>query len=352
MSDNKTIEKVTILEVAEKAGVSIKTVSRVINNLPYVSEKTRKKVWEAIEELGYTPVVEGRRLASLKSGVKGKTGNIGCLIFPTYNKYSEPYFAELLEEVDRVLPAYNLHRYFFYTLSEIKEPSLFLKMINPNVIDGCIVLGIREKYKEEIMRVYKKIGNIIILSGFIDYDGISSFYPDGVKGGYIATEYLISMGHKVIGCITGHLDWSGYSQLRLEGYRKALEEKGIGYDEKLVEEGRYSIEEAAEATKKLIERNPEMTGIFVISDPMAIGVYKALGEMGKKIPEDISVVGFDNISMAEHLHPGLTTINVNKNEMVRAAIKVLVDEIESGKGVGMKVAFTVSLIERGSVRRV
>ncbi|MCM8772497.1 MAG: LacI family DNA-binding transcriptional regulator [candidate division WOR-3 bacterium] len=352
MSDNRTKNKITIVEVAKKAGVSIKTVSRVINNMPYVSEETRKKVWKVIEELNYFPRIEGRQLAFLKRNNNLKTGNIGCLIFPTYNKYSEPFFAELLEEVDKVLLEFNLHKYFFHTLSELKDPSLFIKMINPNVIDGCVILGSGEKYREDIIRIYKRIKNVVILCDFIDCDEIACFYPDGIKGGYMATNYLISLGHRVIGCITGYLNWPEYSQLRLKGYKKALEDAGILFDVKLVEEGKYSIEGASQAVKKLIERNPEMTAIFVVSDPMAVGVYKGLAEIGKRIPDDISVIGFDNIKIGEHLHPSLTTISVDKYSLAKEGIKVLIDEINTGNKTGMKVAFPVTLVERDSVRKI
>ena len=145
---------ISIKDVAKKAGVSIKTVSRVINNHKYVSEETRKKVWEAIEELRYIPSEEGKKLANLKKKKQGKikTGNIGVILFPSYNKYSEPHFAEILEEIDKVLIEFGMHCYFTYTLKELQENSLFLKMINPNYVDGCIFIG-GEQYKKEIERI-------------------------------------------------------------------------------------------------------------------------------------------------------------------------------------------------------
>jgi DNA-binding LacI/PurR family transcriptional regulator len=345
------MEDINIKDVAKRAGVSVKTVSRVINNHKYVSLETRKKVWEAIEELGYVPSEEGKKLANLKKKKYGKlrTGNIGVILFPSYNKYSEPHFAEVLEEIDRVLLELNMHCYFTYTLRELEDNSLFLKMINPNYVDGCIFIG-GEQYRGEIERIRKRIKNLLILCDYIKDDSISCVYADGFNAGYIATKYLIEKGHRDIGCITGHLDWPEYSQLRFLGYKKALKEEGIVFREEYVREGKYSIEGAYNATISLLKENPSITAIFVVSDPMAIGVYKGIEKMDLKIPEDISVISIDNIRLSEHLAPPLTTVGWEMYEMVKRAILTLIDEIEEKSKPGVRIVFPVKLIERQSVK--
>lgn len=343
--------QITIRDVAKRAGVSIKTVSRVVNNHPHVSEETKKRIWKAIDELGYTPREEGRKLALLKKGKKGLTGNIGCVLFPSYNKYSEPFFAELLEEIDRVLIEFNMHCYFTYTLKELENPSLFLKMINPFSIDGCIFIG-GEHYRDKVLEIKKRVKNVVILSDYIEDASISCVYPDGFKAGYLATKYLISLGHKRIACITGHFNWPGYSQLRYLGYKKALEEEGIEFDESIVKEGKYTIDDAIEATYSILNSAKLPTAIFVISDPMAVGVYKALQKEGLKIPEDISVISCDNIKLSQYLYPSLTTVGVNKYEMVKTAIQILLEEIREERQPGIRIVFPVELIERKSCKNI
>jgi len=344
------MKRVTLKDVAKRSGVSIQTVSRVINNLPYVSEGTKKKVFQAIEELNYRPSVEGRKLASLKNSPKARTNNIGCVLFPTYNKYSEPFFSEILEKIDCCLMEFNLHHYFTYTLHDIQDQSLYYRMINPEMVDGILLIGTGDKYYQEVKKIRKNIDNLVILVDYISDGSISSVYPDGLDAGYQATKYLLNCGHKRIACITGYLEWSGYAKLRFMGYLKALKEFGIKFDENLVGEGKYSIEEAVKATELILKERP--TAIFAVSDPMAIGVYKTIQKNGLKIPDDISVIGCDGIRLGEHLWPPLTTIGINKKEMVKEAIKVLIEEIEGKRKTPIRVVFPVYLIERKSCRKI
>ena len=221
--------KVILKDVAKKSGVSIKTASRVMNNLPYVSDATREKVFQAVEKLGYKPSLEGRRLANLKNRVKSSTGNIGCVLSSEFNKYSEPFFAELLEEIDRCLIEQNLHNYFCYTLNELEDRALFYRVMNPDVVDGILLIGTGEQKK--ISWIRKRINNLVIISDYLLDGSLSSVYPDGFEAGYQDTKYLISLGHRKIACITGYLNLpdNSYSNLRFKGYMKALKECRIKF---------------------------------------------------------------------------------------------------------------------------
>ena len=140
--------------------------------------------------------------------------------------------------------------------------------------------------------------------------------------------------------------------MRFNGYKKALEAAGIPYDDTLVKEGRFSIEGAVKATDSLLKTDTLPTAIYSVSDPMSIGVYKAIQERGLRIPRDISVISFDNINLASHLYPSLTTIGMDKKEMVKMALQVLISEME-GKGTpGIKITFPVELVERQSCRKL
>ncbi|MDD2709603.1 MAG: LacI family DNA-binding transcriptional regulator [Verrucomicrobiae bacterium] len=339
----------TIKDVAKTAGVSPMTVSRVLNDGRYVRESTRKKIWEVVEKLNYTPSEEGRRLASSRSQGKRRTGNIGCILFPTYAKYTEPFFAEILEEVDRALNELKLHHYFTLTLNELEDPVLFARQINPQVVDGCLLLGVGDLYRKEILRIRQKMPHLVILSDYLEKDrDISCVYADVFQAGYLAANYLIGLGHRRIACITGHFDWPEYSRLKFLGYKKALADAGIACDETLVKEGKYSIEGAIRAANALLEGQSRPTAIFVVSDPMAIGVYKALQQRGLAIPRDVSVVGCDNISISPHMYPSLTTVTEDKRETARMAVRILVDEIEERRGAGTRTVFPMRLVERES----
>lgn len=351
MSDNS--KTITIKEVAKESGVSIKTVSRVINKLPYVNEYTRERVWKVIEKLSYIPNPEGRKLASFKKKINYRTGNIGCIMFPGYNKYYEFFFAELLDELDRVFIELSLHKYFLYTLKDIEDQSLFLKMVNPNMIDGCVLIGIGDNYKDEILKIKQRIPNVVILSNYIDDKSISCVYPDGFKEGYLATKHLISFGHKKIACITGYFDRPGYSQDRLNGYKKALRDSGIEYDENIVREGKYSIDGAISATESLLQNGQLPTAVFVVSDPMAIGVYNAIQNKGFNIPKDISVASCGNIQLSNYIYPSLTSVGtISKYELVKATVKTLLEEIDTKREIGIRTVFPVELIERESCKRI
>lgn len=339
---------ITIHDVAQEAGVSIKTVSRVINNLPYVSESARAKVLQASEKLHYAPSEEGRWLASLKRHANKATGNIGCILFRTYAKYSEPFFAELLETLDRVLQEANLSNRFIHTLQELENPSLFLRMINPHVVDGCILIGMDSRCREQILRMQQRVKHLVLVANSLEASDVSSIYSDGVKAGYLATQHLISIGHRRIACVTGDFSRPAYSQTRFTGYQQALAEHGILYDEALVREGQYNIDVAAEAADALLTVRPIPTAIFVVSDPMAIGVYKAIQRQGLRIPHDISVTSCDNIWMAGHLNPPLTTIDTDKYELARTAVNILTQEIQGTKAPGSTTILPVTLKERES----
>jgi len=336
----------TMKDVAQEARVSIKTVSRVVNNEPYVREEVRRKVWNTIEKLNYKVAEEGRKLASLKTSSRPSTNNIGCVLFRKY-KYEDPFFTELLEEIDKALLEFRFHHYFTHTLQELEEEALFHRMINPQAVDGCILIAIVDQ--EKILRIKKHLPNTILLCGHPQGDYLTCVYPDHAQGGYEATMYLISLGHRRIACVNSYpTGW--YSQFNFWGYKKALQEAGIAYKQELVGEGKYEVEEARKATHSLLCLNPPPTAIFAVSDPMAMGVYKAVYEKGMKIPEDISIVGSDDNRPSLYLHPSLTTVRIPKEEMARETVRILREEIEGKRKTPTKIIFPVNLVKRDSCR--
>lgn len=341
---------ITIKDVAKDCGVSPMTVSRVLNNFHYVSPEVKDRVLASVERLGYSPDDAGRRLSVKKGNGSQKTGNIGCILFNTYEKYSEPLWTELLEELDKVIIESNLHHYFTYTLKDLESPGIFTRKVNSSVIDGCVLVGLNDASLDMMVKIRERIGNVVLF-GCTDDDSIRCVHPDGIQGGYIATNHLLSLGHRRIACITGFLTSHSDSKYRLKGYMDALADAGIKYDPEMVREGRFDIDKAACETRLLLQMNPRPTAIYSISDPMAIGVYKGIQEYGLRIPEDVSVIGFDDARLSVHIYPSLTSIGMDKKRMARFVVRLLQSGVGGSDTGGMKTVFPVKLVKRDSCCR-
>jgi LacI family transcriptional regulator len=343
---------ITVEDIAKKVNKSMMTVSRVVNNKPGVSNRTRHKVWDVIEEMGYVPNQEGIQLASRKKQVPRKTGNIGSITFSGYNKYSEPFFAEILNNIDKISIKMGLHHYLSYMMDDLDDKSLFLKKINNNCVDGCLLLAIDSQHKAQVKKIKEKVKHVVLIEDDYNEDDLSCVFADHLKAGYLATNYLAKLGHRKIACVVGFFNRAEFHQRKYEGYRKALLENNIEYDESLVKEGYYSIEGAIAAARALLEQKQHPTAIFVASDYMAVGVYKAIHQYGLKIPDDISIVGCDNSSVVSMLHPDITTINVDKYELARIAMQTLADKIDGKMKKDIKIVLPVELIKRHSCREI
>jgi LacI family transcriptional regulator len=341
----------TIEDIAKEINKSTMTVSRVINNQPGVSEKTRRDTWEIIEKMGYIPNIEGSKLASLRNKTTVRTDNIGSITFPSYNKYSEPFFAEIFNYIDEITIAMELHHYFSYTLSDLENKSLALKKINSNLVDGCLLVAVNSN-KEQIKKIIKKVKNVVLLEEDCDEMDLACVFYDHLKAGYLATNHLAKLGHTKIACIIGGMNINEFHRRKHEGYKKALLENNIEYDHNLTKEGFYSVEGGTAAAKALLELPQPPTAIFVASDYMATGVYKAIQQRGLKIPDDISIVGCDNSNIVKMLHPEITTINVDKYELTRISIQILKDKIDGKIKGAVKTVLPVELIERESCRKL
>lgn len=311
--------RITIKDIAKKANVSITTVSRVLNNKQDgIGAATRKRVLDIIKELDYYPN------STARSMVTKKTKTIGLIIPDIRN----PFFPELVRGVEDVANELEYSLFLCNTDGSFKREEESLRLMKEQNVEGLIFTGSfdsEEYLLQELVEKYKL--PIVLLDRGLNNEKFSGVYIDNEKGGYIATRHLINLDHTRIACITGP-DNIQNSKARLNGYFKALKQFDIQIDEKIIISGDYQMDGGYQAAKVLFENN-NITAIFVLNDLMAFGVYQAALEIGIRIPEDISIVGFDNLKYTQLLTPKLTTIEQPTYKMGSVAANILIKQLEA-----------------------
>lgn len=333
----------TIKEIAEIANVSVATVSRVFNNKSKgVGDETRKRILDLIEQYNYQPSAVAKGLVTKKSNIIG-------LIIPDM---TNPFYPRLAKGVED-----EAHERGYHIIlcdgnnSEEKEAS-YLDFLNEHYVTGIIYNNFNNISKKILNKILNSSLPFVSIDSKLEVPGCKSVYLDNQKAMYDLIQYLVDMGHKQIGFITGPADSYSTAE-RYKGYIKALEENKIVIDETLIVKGNYVLEEGYSAMEKLLERNVNITAVACCNDLMAIGAMEKLKNEGIKVPEDISLVGFDNIDMTRVVTPKLTTIAQPSYEMGKESARMIIDMIEgkSKENSDYKI-FKSSLIIRESVKKI
>lgn len=331
---------VTIYDVAKKAGVGIGTVSRVINNSPQITEKTREKVLAAIKELNYQPHIVAQSLA------RRKTQTIACII-PFLTGY---FFVELLKGIQNKITRYE-HDLILYSVDQVSKKETFLqRTLVERRVDGLILasLDISEEFVDKF--VNQKFPIVLVDSYHPRLDSIS---VDNVNGAYEATRHLVELGYRKIAMISAKLN-SFPARLRFEGFKKALADHGLAFQEKYFvhcdfqeEADGFNKEAGHIAMQRLLalgEERPE--AVFVSSDIQAVGALEVLQEQGLTVPEDMALVGFDDIELAGYV--GLTTMHQPIRQMGEIAVDRLMEKISGSAPEAFKRRFNAELVIRNS----
>lgn len=326
----------TIHDVAKHAGVSLSTVSRVLNTPESVSPQTREKVEAAINKLNY----EKLRTDSLKQPQETKI--IGLIIPDLLN----PFFPLLIKGIEQVA---KIHNYSLILCDSENDDALEQQHINTlcdKGVDGIIVIpSLGTTHVEKLM---KKGVPFVFLDRFIDLEGASYVASDNEEGAYQAVKYLLKLGHRRIIIVTGPRDLST-EQARIEGVRRALSEEGITCDDELWVVGNYRTEDACQAILAILQKHNKFTAIFATNDMMAFGAKQALEEHGLKIPDDISLVGYDDILFSSII--SLTSVSQPAYEMGRNAMVLLLDLIHERVTTPQHIVLRPSMVIRGSCKR-
>ncbi|MCM3267493.1 catabolite control protein A [Paenibacillus elgii] len=303
---------VTIYDVAREAGVSMATVSRVVNNNPNVKPQTRKKVFEAIERLGYRPNAVARGLASKK------TTTVGVVI----PDISNSIFSEVARGIEDIA---NMYHYNIILSNADKKKEKEIRVINTLLekqVDGLLFMG--GAITEEHIQAFKTSSVPVVLCATADEQRtIPSVDIDHEKAAFDAVNVLLENGHRDIAMISGTLQDPANGYARYQGYKKALEAANIPLREDLVRIGNYRYESGLEVTKYFLELDNRPTAIFAATDEMAIGAIHTLQDNGLKVPEDMSVISVDNIRMASMVRPLLTTVAQPMYDIGAVAMRLL-----------------------------
>lgn len=334
---------VSIDDIAKYAGVSKSTVSRILNDKGKFSEDTRDKVLQVVKKLNYSPSMVARSLRNRR------TKAVGLLLPDIVN----PFFPEIMKGVEDVASE-NGYVIVLCSSNEDSEKEFnYFHMFENRWIDGVIysgVTGTREE-AQSIRLISEQEIPVVLMDREIEDYFASVVMIDNEKAAYDAATYCLELGHKRIGFIAAPLKVRIFEK-RLEGYQKALQKYGIEFDESLVVEGDLTIKSGSKAAKQLVARRDPPTAIFASNDLMAIGAMKEIQGHGLKVPENISIIGFDDIRTASLVTPALTTIAQPKNEMGVEAMNLLIRMIEKKGASKSKVVLDTRLVVRKSVKRL
>lgn len=342
----------TLKKIAEECGVSIKTVSNVVNNYPHVSEKMRLRVMQAIEKTGYVPNETARRMVMNKNGDESYRPlkmQFGCILRPDISKYQNPFFLEVFRAVEEEITTDSNMVSFIESWDVLeKDPLLFNYLCNSEKLNGIISFNYREKFLRKISEICPVVTVGANTSG---YDYVEVNFEQGTR---IAIKHLKELGHRKIGFIGPFLDLppDNYKP-RYLAFQKIMDELDLEYRrEWIVGSDLFFIQSGYDAAKRLLEQDSLPTAVYCVCDEIAYGAMKAFREAGVKIPDDISVIGFDNLPMSDLVFSPLTTVNVNRAKMGRTAVKMLMNRIRNNDLPQQKKIIDVDLTIRESCHKI
>ncbi|OKK08550.1 LacI family transcriptional regulator [Streptomyces sp. CB03234] len=331
----------TLEEVAALAGVGRGTVSRVVNNAPGVKEATRLLVQRAIAELGYVPNRAARALA-------GSRADAVALVIPESARrfFAEPFFSDIVHGVGAGLADTEMQLLLTLVRTD-KERQRFVQYARAGRVDGVLLVSVHDS--EPLPDLLAELEVPTVLSGRRRSDEPVSYVDsDNVGGARAAVRHLVGTGRRAIATIAGPLDMYG-AQCRLRGYREEMREAFGVVDPELTAQGDFTEESGRRATRELLARRPRLDAIFAASDVMAAGALHVLRAAGRRVPEDVAVVGFDDSPIAQHTNPQLTTVRQPVEEMGRAMAQVLLEAVQEGGAASWRhVILRTELVERAS----
>lgn len=305
------IQRITMADVAREAGVSLMTVSRALNGQDGISDATRQRIQEVVDRLGY------RRSNIARGLVTKRTGTLGLVVPDNSN----PYFSEVARGVEHAAYAKGYNVFLCNTEEDTEREKAVLESLAEKQVDGLLLCSSRLD-KAELGTYLSYFPAQVLINRVLEHETASSVRSDDERGGRLAVEHLLHRGHQAIGLLAGP-ERSFGGQLRVKGYSDALEAGGVTFNPSWIRHCPPMVDASQQAANDLLTRNPELTAIFCFNDLVAIGALKACRELGRAVPGDIAIVGFDDIPMASLVTPALTTIHTARYELGLLASEIL-----------------------------
>ncbi|MBO1398951.1 transcriptional repressor PurR [Vibrio cholerae] len=328
----------TMKDIARLAGVSTSTVSHVINKSRFVSDEIAERVNNAAQQLNYAPSALAR---SLKMN---RTKTIGMLVTTSTN----PFFGEVVKGVERSCYHQGYNLILCNTEGDNQRMKASINTLLQKRVDGLLLMcSTLEGERLDVFDRYPDIPIVVMDWGPILFAS-DKIQDNSLQGGYMAAKHLIECGHKEIGCITGPLI-RHQAQMRYEGYKRALAEAGIAMNPDWIVESDFECEGGYQAFEKLYQRGKLPSALFVSNDMMAMGVIQAASQRGLRVPDDLSLIGYDDVHIAKFMTPALTTIHQPKYRLGKAAVDTLLYRLENPDTTAQVVQLEPTLVVRSSV---
>jgi LacI family transcriptional regulator len=340
-------ERVTIRQLARISGVSIGTVSRALNGYADVSPETRERVMRLARELDYTPAAAARSLKTQRSHVIGVILDTG----EGHPDLQHPFFHEVLVGLKNTIGAsgYDLLLFASEQPANGHGTHSYLKRCRHHLVEGVVLMG-TDPEDPEVRRLARSDLPTVGVDVELEGEATTFVISDNVDGGSRAVRHFHSLGHRRIGTITGLLETRPGAD-RLRGYRQAMQACGLAYRDEYIGYGDFYVESGRRAMAELLSLDEPPTAVFAASDMMALGAIRAAGDAGLNVPADVSVIGFDDIQLADHMNPPLTTVRQDKAGLGVSAGSALVRLIDGEQdAVTQYTVLPVELVRRGSTR--
>ena len=335
--------RATLKDVAQRAGVTTATVSYAISGKRPISEETKRRVMQAIEELDYVPDLNARGLSMRDSKL------IGVVVPQTEPgdrlMFQNSFYSEVLGSIEY----YARQQGYHILISATDANESYLTLAKKRNLDGIIVIGM---YPDEFYQQMKKTRiPIVLIDSYCNDHYYHNIRIDDAYGSYLATHYMLENGHADIAFFAGQLKENGVMKKRLLGYRQALEEFSIPFRKEYVFEGQIDYKSGIVLANQLLHSGLNVTGVVAAADILAIGAIKGFFEAGKRVPEDYSIVGFDDVEIAQYLTPGLTPIRQHICLKGQKAVELLLKHIEDPSLPKQEEILPLQLVARGSVKK-